>query len=31
MKLQTIDPNKLVQVVDCVGTSRATINNPLEG
>lgn len=28
-KIQTIDPNKLVQVVDCVGTTRATINNPL--
>lgn len=25
-QLQTIDPNKLVQVVDCVGTTRATIN-----
>jgi len=26
MRLQTVDPNKLVQVVDCVGTTRATIN-----
>lgn len=25
-QLQTIDPNKLVQIVDCVGTTRATIN-----
>ena len=24
-QLETIDPNKLVQVVDCIGTTRATI------